>query len=128
LKIQQRTKVPFFRISTLPFWNPSWNTVVNHTLACIKTIQYNYNTLHKYGFSKRYMHIITELSKIVGPIGLSDKNFSVTWDRQNAWRWPASLLNFASQACRCLQSPIVVYFRLYNQILTSHWRVWLLNV
>jgi hypothetical protein len=23
-------------------------------------------------------------------------NFSVTWDRQNAWRWPASLLNFAS--------------------------------
>jgi hypothetical protein len=32
----------------------------------------------------------------------------------------ASLLNFASQTCRCLQSPIFVYFCLYNQILTSH--------
>ena len=26
LKIQQRIKEPFFRTSTLPFWNPSWNT------------------------------------------------------------------------------------------------------
>jgi hypothetical protein len=26
LKIQQRTKEPLFRTSTLPFWNPSWNT------------------------------------------------------------------------------------------------------
>ena len=71
-----------------------------------------------------------ELSKIVGPVGQKltrsrfklfrvrpdvRSNFSVTWDRQNAWRWPASLLNFASQTCRCLQSPFFVYFWLYNK-------------
>ena len=39
---------------------------------------------------------------------------------KNYYRTLASLLNFASQTCRCLQSPIFVYFCLYNQILTSH--------
>jgi hypothetical protein len=71
------------------------------------------------GFSKRF-----KLFRVRPDVR---RNFSVTWDRQNAWRWPSSLLNFASQTCRCLQSPIFVYFCLYNQILTSHWRVWLLN-
>jgi hypothetical protein len=33
LKIQKRTKEPFFRISTLPFWNPSWNTVSFHLIV-----------------------------------------------------------------------------------------------
>jgi hypothetical protein len=53
---------------------------------------------------------IAHLGIITTSVNRSDvrSNFSVTWDWQNAWRWPASLLNFASQTCRCLQSPIFV--------------------